>query len=156
VNRFHLRFAFFAPVALLVMTGCSARVPLSSFPPDHPANPQAPEAPSSAGPRFLSSDAQDRAPLPGSLRIRLVEGGHAGHGAGAEPSGERTHSSGGPHASHGVVQTRPASSESPSTQPSAARAEEEHVCPMHDDVAQKGPGKCPRCGMALVAKEDQP
>ena len=27
-----------------------------------------------------------------------------------------------------------------------------HSCPMHPEVKQKGPGKCPKCGMALVAK----
>jgi hypothetical protein len=24
-----------------------------------------------------------------------------------------------------------------------------HLCPMHADVRQPGPGKCPKCGMAL-------
>lgn len=30
-------------------------------------------------------------------------------------------------------------------------AEPEFLCPMDKDVRSKGPGKCPRCGMALVA-----
>ena len=25
-----------------------------------------------------------------------------------------------------------------------------YTCPMHPDVRQTGPGKCPHCGMALV------
>lgn len=25
-----------------------------------------------------------------------------------------------------------------------------YVCPMHGDVRQPGPGKCPTCGMALL------
>lgn len=25
-----------------------------------------------------------------------------------------------------------------------------YICPMHGDVRQTGPGKCPRCGMELV------
>jgi len=29
-------------------------------------------------------------------------------------------------------------------------AERVHVCPMHADVRQPGPGKCPSCGMALL------
>ena len=33
----------------------------------------------------------------------------------------------------------------------AADANAEHVCPMHPEVKQKGPGKCPKCGMALVS-----
>jgi hypothetical protein len=32
-----------------------------------------------------------------------------------------------------------------------AEAEPEFLCPMDKDVRSKGPGKCPRCGMALVA-----
>ena len=40
----------------------------------------------------------------------------------------------------------------PSTQPAA------YVCPMHPDVTSDKPGKCPKCGMALVApkKVEQP
>jgi hypothetical protein len=26
------------------------------------------------------------------------------------------------------------------------------TCPMHRDVRQQGPGKCPKCGMALLAE----
>jgi len=25
-----------------------------------------------------------------------------------------------------------------------------YICPMHSDVRQAGPGKCPRCGMDLL------
>jgi hypothetical protein len=25
-----------------------------------------------------------------------------------------------------------------------------YICPMHSNVRQAGPGKCPRCGMALL------
>ena len=32
----------------------------------------------------------------------------------------------------------------------AMAADVEHTCPMHPDVRQKGPGKCPKCGMFLV------
>lgn len=28
--------------------------------------------------------------------------------------------------------------------------ERTHLCPMHGDVRQPGPGKCPKCGMALL------
>jgi hypothetical protein len=27
-----------------------------------------------------------------------------------------------------------------------------YTCPMHKDVRQAGPGKCPTCGMALLPK----
>lgn len=34
------------------------------------------------------------------------------------------------------------------TQPTGAA----YICPMHPEVKQQSPGKCPKCGMALVAK----
>jgi Heavy metal binding domain len=39
------------------------------------------------------------------------------------------------------------------TPPPAASAAQLYTCPMHPDVVQKGPGKCPKCGMALVPKQ---
>jgi Heavy metal binding domain len=32
----------------------------------------------------------------------------------------------------------------------AATDSHAYTCPMHSDVNAAGPGKCPRCGMALV------
>jgi FtsP/CotA-like multicopper oxidase with cupredoxin domain len=31
-----------------------------------------------------------------------------------------------------------------------------YVCPMHAEVISQGPGRCPRCGMKLIATEDAP
>ncbi len=28
-----------------------------------------------------------------------------------------------------------------------------YICPMHSDVRQGAPGKCPRCGMALLPEK---
>ena len=47
------------------------------------------------------------------------------------------------------LNVEPAASTTAST-PSAA--DTTYTCPMHPEVKQKGPGKCPKCGMALVAK----
>jgi hypothetical protein len=47
------------------------------------------------------------------------------------------------------LNVEPAASATAST-PSAA--DTTYTCPMHPEVKQKGPGKCPKCGMALVAK----
>jgi Cu+-exporting ATPase len=33
-----------------------------------------------------------------------------------------------------------------------SQAKGEHTCPMHPEVKQNGPGKCPKCGMSLTAK----
>jgi hypothetical protein len=38
------------------------------------------------------------------------------------------------------------------TAPSTPAPDATYVCPMHPEVKQKGPGKCPKCGMSLVAK----
>jgi hypothetical protein len=37
-------------------------------------------------------------------------------------------------------------------QPNAVAAEATYTCPMHPDVSHDKPGKCPKCGMGLVAK----
>lgn len=31
-------------------------------------------------------------------------------------------------------------------------AKKEYTCPMHPEVLKDGPGKCPKCGMALKPK----
>ena len=44
--------------------------------------------------------------------------------------------------------TEPPQSPMPASQPLTA-ADAEYTCPMHPEVRQKGPGSCPKCGMAL-------
>ena len=31
-----------------------------------------------------------------------------------------------------------------------------YTCPMHPEIRQDAPGKCPKCGMTLVPKKDEP
>ena len=42
----------------------------------------------------------------------------------------------------------------PGSQPQGKPAR--HVCPMHPEVTSAGPGKCPKCGMALRPSKDAP
>ena len=42
----------------------------------------------------------------------------------------------------------------PGSQPQGKPAR--HVCPMHPEVTSVGPGKCPKCGMALRPSKDAP
>jgi len=37
---------------------------------------------------------------------------------------------------------------------SDASGETVYTCPMHPEVQSNAPGKCPKCGMFLVAKDD--
>ena len=39
--------------------------------------------------------------------------------------------------------------------PFVSAQEPVYVCPMHSEVTQHEPGKCPICGMDLVLKESQ-
>ena len=39
--------------------------------------------------------------------------------------------------------------------PFVSAQEPVYVCPMHSEVTQHKPGKCPICGMDLVLKESQ-
>jgi membrane fusion protein, copper/silver efflux system len=38
----------------------------------------------------------------------------------------------------------------------AAQEKASYTCPMHPDVVADKPGKCPKCGMDLVAKNQEP
>jgi len=40
-----------------------------------------------------------------------------------------------------------------STQKTEQTAKVEYTCPMHPEVIQDKPGKCPKCGMELVEKK---
>jgi hypothetical protein len=58
----------------------------------------------------------------------------------------------------GTLAASAAGCRSGTSEPSAIP--EEHVgrhaytCPMHPEIRQDGPGKCPECGMDLVPEED--
>ena len=42
----------------------------------------------------------------------------------------------------------------PATNASSVLAGTRYTCPMHTEVNQDGPSKCPKCGMTLVLKSD--
>lgn len=40
----------------------------------------------------------------------------------------------------------------PAQEPSSGSQAKQYTCPMHPEVVQDKPGKCPKCGMDLVEK----
>jgi hypothetical protein len=52
-----------------------------------------------------------------------------------------------------IVACEQKKTETTDTAPSASPATvQKYTCPMHPEVIQDGPGKCPKCGMDLVPK----
>lgn len=56
----------------------------------------------------------------------------------------------GGHGSHG------ARTHEPGQAPRAEAMSGQYVCPMHGDARSEGPGRCPKCGMALVLAAGTP
>lgn len=130
--------------------------------------------------KTLSPDALD-APAPTSVldaqRSAEMAGGHGGHGdhgahgvagyrhvdAGRGPGayeGSEKQTPGGESHQHDHAPAPPASGheghshESHGAAEGATEGEDAavYVCPMHLEVTSKAPGKCPKCGMALVER----
>jgi hypothetical protein len=105
---------------------------------------QGPEAPDRASPL---STAAEEAPLPEIAQALVADPLSAGmtpSPAGDEPS---------PHVHKHPPQTSPAANLPEETKQTEHPAT--FVCPMHADVVTMAPGKCPRCGMALIPTPHQ-
>lgn len=68
------------------------------------------------------------------------------HASQANPSGSAPTSNTGNHAGHG----------SPASPTRASDKADRWTCPMHPEVIQSEPGKCPKCGMKLVPATPKP
>ena len=107
----------------LILLGCAGAIRLQPLPADHPANPEAPEAPMQAPPQTLRQG-------PGS----------SSEGSGTSPS---EHPMDHEHETGGEGQTQPSTGEPDLTQGAV------YSCPMHPEVKASAPGRCPTCGMTL-------
>ena len=102
--------------------------------PEHPASPAAAVAPlPPVGEALSTNEALPPPPAPD-------DASHDAHGA---HSGGATHGG----AAHDVA---PASRGDEATSAASAEDGEKWTCPMHPEVVQPEPGKCPKCGMKLV------
>lgn len=59
------------------------------------------------------------------------------------------------HSAHGALDhSAHAADDDPGGTDEAPRSDAAaYTCPMHPEVVQQGPGKCPKCGMALVPQK---
>lgn len=114
-------------VLALLAGGCATRYVEPRLPLDHPANPGADPGPAVVRSATLGLDnepsAARRAAPPAS-----PPAGHEGHGRESGVSGGSEGRA--PASPAGVVYT----------------------CPMHPEVVSSEPGRCPKCGMKLVAQ----
>jgi hypothetical protein len=55
----------------------------------------------------------------------------------------------------GAATTFAESTPSPAPSAPADSKAQKYTCPMHADVVQDKPGKCDKCGMALVPKKEE-
>lgn len=131
---------------LIGMTGCGepSRV---EVPATHPANPDAAAA-----------------PIPPRSTVLTPTAGAAGSTGTTEPASPASAAHGHHHGHDGSAGASGAGHESASAAGDAhamdpAQAGDRYTCPMHPDITESHPGKCPTCGMALKKKEvaaDQP
>ena len=118
----------------VAVAGCAASPPADpAASVNHPANPNAAEAPLPPPSQVLtaapSNEAAPSADMPST--------GHAGHdmeGMGHNMAGM----------DHSMSSSRPAASQHAVL----------YTCVMHPEVVSDKPGKCPKCGMKLVPKKD--
>jgi hypothetical protein len=156
IKTTELRSCVAAASIAFYSSGCaSSQVPSD---PQHPASPEAPVAPlppvgealaDSNEPPTMGTNSPDAHPHEGGGAPEAAhtdppdanhDTSHAGH------SGSASTPSAGSHSGHGAAT-------------SAAQADKEGerwTCPMHPEVMQSEPGKCPKCGMKLVPATPKP
>ena len=129
--------------AFSLLVGCAKTAPPMVLGPDHPAHPDAAEAPSQTRSETLAlkhaiapPSTQEEAGMRHDMR-----GGDMHH-----PSPPAT--APGENAAPFAPRWTPTTVSTTAPTPAAAL----YACPMHPDVTSDTPGACPKCGMKLVPK----
>ena len=123
---------------VLLMGGCATTSVNPRSSPDHPASVDAPEATYAPSPSALAEGRTGPPPGPAS-RASSSESSHEHDGKSPQPTDIP-----------GLGATTTGSQ--PATQHQQANAI--YTCPMHPEVVQNVPGRCPKCGMPLVKKPE--
>lgn len=145
-----IRPAYAAVLALNLLAACSTpdAPPLTS---DHPASPEASEAPLPPPSTTLSlTEAAPIEPVATHAPAAATHSGHDSHamdGAAKRPPKAKEESIAGPTHSHHGAATQ--ASKPPASQPAASVF---YTCPMHPEIVSDKPGKCPKCFMRLIKK----
>ena len=120
--------------------------------PEHPASPRAAEAPLPPVGEALSEPEEPSAPPPGGEAAN-ASAAHS-HDMAQPPPATGTGPADTPtrdgHQGHVPAANTPAHGAHNAPAPATGEQAERWTCPMHPEVIQPGPGKCPKCGMKLV------
>ena len=119
-------------LALMVLAGCATNFDPAPLPTNHPANPQAQEAPRRAIQRLIGTDAITRKTTAQLARTDAPTPDFEGGGM-----------------SHDMSSMGGTAKPSPGPQTGAAY----WTCVMHPEIHSDKPGQCPKCGMTLMKKE---
>jgi hypothetical protein len=125
------------PLLLLYLAGCGSGVPPRS-PALDPSNADGPESPP-----FSGSPAVMEPPTAANVESAHPEQRNTG---GAEQHVGHDHGAANVVGTPSSIAKQGGSSEQSTT----------FTCPMHPEVNSSQPGKCPKCGMTLIPKKDDP
>ena len=143
----------------LLLIGCVQQASQPPLAGDDPANPLAPEAPvtSIASPLTLepppaaASDTESPPPSAGSPMQHMDMKGMDMGGMSSMGDGQKSAATQPSQTAPDMDEMHHHSRPGSATQPAATQAL--YTCKMHPQIVSDHPGKCPICGMKLVAKE---
>jgi rubrerythrin len=166
-------------IALTALTGCATNFEPNPLPADHPASAQAPEAPRSRTSRLIRTDelsrktemqlarkdvpnpdfqdsgmSHDMSKMPGMDHSKMKEMPIPVATATASPADKEALEGEMKKTSDEMKKLSNEMKAKPDGASKSTPAAAVYTCPMHPEVQSDKPGKCPKCGMTLVKKEN--